>query len=411
MQEMGFGDATRKQKLYMKILQRIQEKGSVSRVELAAYLHMTRASVTLLIHEMIEKQLLEEIGSDPRVTSGQKGRRKVLLDINPTHWFLIGIYAGHDCISIGLTTLALKPLEKQALPPLAAQTAAELVMRVTEAVNQILQNNCLESSQILGLGVGIMPELLKQFAEPAKTEAQRLHHLQQAFAGKLPFPISVGNALPSMASFCLHHEPSVSSCAFFCVDTGSYYLSVVHREQQAEQLYTIPISLDSFCVSPNGSACPDYPKGSIKAEVSYPRLKKQIVQYYSPEQTPVLYRLTEGNIAHVHFGMLFSAAFPTPERAEYDVVLRDITEQMVQKFCLMWNNILQLYPVERLYLHGPYFTEQHLQQLKTYSVRYLGEKTAAKLACSGVSDRCRFVGGIFYAIAGGCQSHFKTENK
>ena len=39
--------------MYLQVLQLIQQYGAISRVEIANKLHMTRASVTLLIHEMI----------------------------------------------------------------------------------------------------------------------------------------------------------------------------------------------------------------------------------------------------------------------------------------------------------------------------------------------------------------------
>ena len=62
--------------MYLQVLQLIQQYGAISRVEIANKLHMTRASVTLLIHEMMEKGVLEDIGTCP--TSEGKGRRKII---------------------------------------------------------------------------------------------------------------------------------------------------------------------------------------------------------------------------------------------------------------------------------------------------------------------------------------------
>ena len=68
--------------MYLQVLQLIQQYGAISRVEIANKLHMTRASVTLLIHEMMEKGVLEDIGTCP--TSEGKGRRKLLMDVHPS---------------------------------------------------------------------------------------------------------------------------------------------------------------------------------------------------------------------------------------------------------------------------------------------------------------------------------------
>lgn len=59
--------------MYLQVLQLIQQYGAISRVEIANKLHMTRASVTLLIHEMMEKGVLEDIGTCP--TSEGKGKK------------------------------------------------------------------------------------------------------------------------------------------------------------------------------------------------------------------------------------------------------------------------------------------------------------------------------------------------
>ena len=71
--------------MYLQVLQLIQQYGAISRVEIANKLHMTRASVTLLIHEMMEKGVLEDIGTCP--TSEGKGRRKLLMDVHPSDWY------------------------------------------------------------------------------------------------------------------------------------------------------------------------------------------------------------------------------------------------------------------------------------------------------------------------------------
>ena len=137
--------------MYLQVLQLIQQYGAISRVEIANKLHMTRASVTLLIHEMMEKGVLEDIGTCP--TSEGKGRRKLLMDVHPSRWLLIGISIQGNHLVVGLTTLGMNTLEKQCIPfPVMQASWASIQEQMIITVRQILKSNYIEESQILGLG-------------------------------------------------------------------------------------------------------------------------------------------------------------------------------------------------------------------------------------------------------------------
>ena len=146
--------------MYLQVLQLIQQYGAISRVEIANKLHMTRASVTLLIHEMMEKGVLEDIGTCP--TSEGKGRRKLLMDVHPSRWLLIGISIQGNHLVVGLTTLGMNTLEKQCIPfPVMQASWVSIQEQMIITVRQILKSNYIEESQILGLGVGLMPSVLQ----------------------------------------------------------------------------------------------------------------------------------------------------------------------------------------------------------------------------------------------------------
>ena len=157
--------------MYLQVLQLIQQYGAISRVEIANKLHMTRASVTLLIHEMMEKGVLEDIGTCP--TSEGKGRRKLLMDVHPSRWLLIGISIQGNHLVVGLTTLGMNTLEKQCIPfPVIQASWASIQEQMIITVRQILKSNYIEKSQILGLGVGWMPSVLQHFFPDATRQGR-----------------------------------------------------------------------------------------------------------------------------------------------------------------------------------------------------------------------------------------------
>ena len=221
--------------MYLQVLQLIQQYGAISRVEIANKLHMTRASVTLLIHEMMEKGVLEDIGTCP--TSEGKGRRKLLMDVHPSRWLLIGISIQGNHLVVGLTTLGMNTLEKQCIPfPVLQASWVSVQEQMIITVRQILKSNYIEESQILGLGVGWMPSVLQHFFPDATRQEQQMAELQQILTDALHVPVFWGNALPSMAVYCLYQKPKQEIIALFCADGADYYVSIVCRSHVMECL-------------------------------------------------------------------------------------------------------------------------------------------------------------------------------
>lgn len=115
MNDCGISKLDLKRRNRMQILKVVREQGPISRVDISAILGITRAAVTIITNEMIDQHILEEVGEEPVNPSGEvrKGRRKILLDINETYKFAVGIYVDEKEVSIGLTTLNAAALDKQ----------------------------------------------------------------------------------------------------------------------------------------------------------------------------------------------------------------------------------------------------------------------------------------------------------
>lgn len=375
--------------MYLQVLQLIQQYGAISRVEIANKLHMTRASVTLLIHEMMEKGVLEDIGTCP--TSEGKGRRKLLMDVHPSRWLLIGISIQGNHLVVGLTTLGMNTLEKQCIPfPVMQASWVSVQEQMIITVRQILKSNYIEESQILGLGVGLMPSVLQHFFPDATRQEQQMTELQQILTDALHVPVFWGNALPSMAVYCLYQKPKQEIVALFCADGADYYVSIVCRSHAMECLNSKPISMQGLPLSPNQTV------GDLLTPVA---LQQRVKPYYSAEQTPVLYDLTGGKLETMTLPDLFTAA--CAEGKDFDPILSDLMEEMMQQFCQFWSSILVMYPIEQLYLYRPDFTLPHWQEIYRYAKQYMKPELAAKLSCGDLTEKCQYAGGVFYALDGG----------
>lgn len=214
--------------------------------------------------------------------------------------------------------------------------------------------------------------------------------LQQILRDALHVPVFWGNALPSMAVYCLYQKPKQEIIALFCADGADYYVSIVCRSHTMECLNGKPISMQGLPLSPNQTV------GDLLTPVA---LQQRVKPYYSAEQTPVLYDLTGGKLETMTLPDLFTAA--CAEGKDFDPILSDLMEEMMQQFCQFWSSILVMYPIEQLYLYRPDFTLPHWQEIYRYAKQYMKPELAAKLSCGDLTEKCQYAGGVFYALDGG----------
>ena len=157
MNDCGISKLDLKRRNRMQILKVVREQGPISRVDISAILGITRAAVTIITNEMIDQHILQEVGEEPVNPNAEvrKGRRKILLDINETYKFAIGIYVDEKEISIGLTTLNAAALDKKSITHKADMTPEALAELLGTTLEKMLQNSCLTYENLLGIGVGI----------------------------------------------------------------------------------------------------------------------------------------------------------------------------------------------------------------------------------------------------------------
>ncbi len=380
-----------RQRSYLQVVQLIRDRGRISRVEIASALHMTRGAVTLLVQEMLKQEILEEVGTAP--AGDRKGRRKVMLDIHPARWFAIGVSVCANGISVGLTTLALKPLEKQFFPLSSIKDRDELETQIVTFVKQVLESNCLREHQIIGIGVGFMPTALEQFSVSELPDYSQHTTLEKELSKQLRIPVFAGSALPSITTNCLYEQPDMETTALFSADGDGYYLSSASRNNPISSLYRTPISMNAFHVTED---C------TIQGALTPSAMANRLSGSYNHEKTPLLYHLTKGDAQNITLAALLTAA-TGGEHHKRDACLSSFVEDIMQQFCSVWSNILLVYQIDRLYLYGFDFTRWHLKKVKQYATRYLGRSFAERLSCSTCDEKSQYTGGIFYAVDGGLQ--------
>ncbi len=133
------------------ILNIIREEGEISRAEIAKMTKLTPPTVTNLVGELLTEGIVLEGQTGP--SSG--GRRPIMLSVNQSRYYVLGVDVGIDSVRYVLIDLSANIVVKKekALPPQVDGDA--LVEILSENIKLLLEEENMVREQILGIGVGM----------------------------------------------------------------------------------------------------------------------------------------------------------------------------------------------------------------------------------------------------------------
>lgn len=137
----------------LRLFRAIYEKGPISRVRLARGLNLTRAAVTILIKRLRHIGLIIEVGKGS--SGDRRGRREVLLTINPDAGIIMAVHISLSHVHYGLVNLNGRIIVKDK-KPLSETTDPEAILNlVLKELKTMLARHCKDSERIFGIGVAI----------------------------------------------------------------------------------------------------------------------------------------------------------------------------------------------------------------------------------------------------------------
>lgn len=185
------------------ILEYLRVNGPCPRTDIAQRVHLTKAAVTALTNDMIAGGELVEKGELlSRELLHQRGRRKVLLDINENCRLAFGIVVEGESLQVGLTNLKGQTLDRLELP-LESCTYRRILELVVENVTMLTRNNCIPAEQILGMGCCLSRsgETHVEGASPADKLVRLKRDLSHALSMPIVIASTIGGALLAQKLF------------------------------------------------------------------------------------------------------------------------------------------------------------------------------------------------------------------
>lgn len=402
MEKRGISKLDLKRRNRMQILRVIRESGPISRVDVASALEITRAAVTIITNEMIEEGVLVEIGEAPvNAEKLQKGRRKILIDINVNSKFALGATVDEKEVSIGLTNLNSDILDKSSMIIDERTTSKDIISFIIQKSNEMMENSCLTKDKVLGIGIGVVPSMwgkLKIFYKDGELDFSNF--IDKVSSG-VDIDVHCGNAigLMALASNDFRGINGYQINQAFLHNGNQVNLAIINKNELCSDYLSYTSTIERYIVNPGGKSYEGYPDGSVKAEISRTAVLNALNEIYSKEKTPILFELTEGDKSNINTDNVFMALM----RGEEPV--KNLVDDVIAKYTVLINNLAISHFAKRIVLHNYKLNEKQFDYVKREMIRLVSEEIADRVVLSKLEGRNNFVGGCALII----QDNFYTR--
>lgn len=196
------------------VLSTIKSEQPISRSQVAKRLSLSKATVSAIADELIQKKLIMEYDS---CRDGGVGRPSTMLVFNPKSAYCIGVDIGGTKLLLIITDLVGDILYEKKVP------TSSRIEDLVDTVRQAMAACSLEEKDIFGMGIGVPGTVLGDgMVVRAKALQWKNVPLQQMMNEEFSFPVFVGNDvnLAALGERWLGSGEQVDDMLFLSLGTG-----------------------------------------------------------------------------------------------------------------------------------------------------------------------------------------------
>jgi glucokinase-like ROK family protein len=138
-------------------LMRVNE--SISRVEIARHLKLSKGAISTIMGELLESGDVVEIGEG--VTDEKGGRRPILLELNRSKKFVIGVDIGTTNMATAVGDLKGSIMKNARVPTSREPTVENIIRQVSQQVHNIIKEAGVKEQKLAGIGVSVAGQINK----------------------------------------------------------------------------------------------------------------------------------------------------------------------------------------------------------------------------------------------------------
>ncbi len=398
MEQHGISKLDLKRRNRMQVLKILKQNGPTSRIDIASELELTRAAVTIITNEMIDQGIIAEIGEYKHGTEkAPRGRKKILIDINHHYKFALGIAVNEELVSVGLSTLSGDVLDKRAIKINEATDRKTIYTFFVKSFTDILNDNCLKESSLLGIGFAIYPSMYSRLDVTLSGGEPDFSRLKRFMSGHTTLPMVFDNAVKGTAmaniDFNKNRDASCRNIAF--LQYGKSWDFVFTNLNEPIVAYDNRTDfVNKMIINPSSDrVCDCGRRGCVENEIVPKAVFDRIVKGFSEEGTPYMWAAAQGKRNSV-CKEIINASY-----IRHDPATVKIIDNAYAMTAVLINNLYYSTNPQRIVLHKfPFTNELSFEKLKEAIARIGSEHIADRVTLSFIEDKHFFLAGCALAI-------------
>ncbi len=123
------------------------------RAEIAKKLNLTKATVTVIINNLINEGLVKELGEGESQKTG--GRKPVLITLNKSNSYIIGIDIGKTNTVVAISNLKGDIIKLIRKPTVKNSSVTNVIKQISNLVNKLIKESKIDRKKVKGVGVSV----------------------------------------------------------------------------------------------------------------------------------------------------------------------------------------------------------------------------------------------------------------
>ncbi len=318
---------------------------SISRPELALKTGLSRATISILIDDLLKTELVRDAGL--ALSSG--GRRPVILEFNPDAAYALGACIQADTWRIALANLDAKILQSTTMP-ITERSPKAVVAALKCGVARVLDG--IDPGKILpavGLGtpglVDMTTGTIKTAADYGWVEVPFREMVQEALGVKPAF-VANRSRVGALAEFWYGAGQGLSDLIYISIGTG-VAAGIVHQGRLYQGINSSAGELGHITILPDGPACPCGNHGCLQQLVSAEAIANRAREILRGESQSALHSVAAGHPEHITVWDVFQAAEAGDDTAV------SLLQETASYLAIAIANLINLFNPELIVLGGP----------------------------------------------------------
>jgi len=330
------------------ILNVVRQQGLISRAEIAKLTKLTPPTVTNLVGELIDTKLVVE--TDLGESTG--GRKPILLSINASAFYVVGVYAGPKKVKAVAARLDGNVFTQVEERYEENPTSEQFLKAMEDVIRKVIQDTSTKKESILGIGVGMHGLVDSELGHAIFAPHLNLRDIpiKAYLKEKFDLPIEVENDIRAQAigESWFGQGKDIPNFILFRVGTGVGAGIIIDHQLYRGTSYTAG-EIGHTTIDINGPKCSCGNYGCLETLVGGTALTRRAQQAIRFGKKSILEEMVHGNLDLIDGKMLTSAA------RQKDQVAMDVLEDTGRYLGIGISNLINTLNPSLIILSGGVF--------------------------------------------------------